>query len=115
VQCGCKSSGLAKESLDQDVGSSGCHGIFDIDGTLLDSVDVHAESCGAIFWTRLLLLANDFELAFLLLIHELTGVPTALGPTLLAHDLGLELGALADRALAGVVADRFVDGHDLSS
>jgi hypothetical protein len=51
---------------------------------------------------------DALELSFLLLIHELTGVLAALGPVLLANGFSLELSALAHRALAGVVADRFV-------
>ena len=45
------------------------------------------------------------------LIHELTGFLVALAPVFLAHDLGLELRALAHGTLAGVVADRLVHGH----
>jgi hypothetical protein len=45
------------------------------------------------------------ELSFFLLVHELTGLLAALGPVLLAHHLGLELGTFADGTLAGVVTD----------
>ena len=43
----------------------------------------------------------------LLLVDELTGGLRALGPGLLAHQLCLQLGALFDGALSGVVAGGF--------
>jgi hypothetical protein len=47
----------------------------------------------------------------LLLSHELTAFAIALRSGLLPFHLGLELGALADRAFARIVARRFVGGH----
>jgi hypothetical protein len=46
----------------------------------------------------------------LLLIHELAG-RLVLGPGLLTLQFGRELRSFLHRALAGVVADRLVDGH----
>jgi hypothetical protein len=46
------------------------------------------------------LFADTLELAFPLLRHELAGLLAALGPVLLPHRLGFELGTLAHGALA---------------
>jgi hypothetical protein len=40
------------------------------------------------------------------LIHELAGFLVALGPAFFAHDLGLELGALAHGAVAVSITGR---------
>jgi hypothetical protein len=50
-----------------------------------------------------------------LLIQELSGRGIALGIAFLALDLRLDLRALADRALAGIVASGFVHCHVLAS
>src|ERR1043165_207852 len=49
----------------------------------------------------------------LLLVHEAAGGAAALGPVFLALHLGLQLRALAHRALAGVVTNGLVDGHGI--
>lgn len=48
----------------------------------------------------------------LLHVHELAAFLIALRPGSLVHQLAFELRTLADRALAGVVAFRLVDGHE---
>ena len=60
------------------------------------------------------LLTHALEPALVLLVHELK-TPAALGPVLLAHHLGFELGSLAHRPLARVVAGGLVNGRVLSS
>ena len=49
------------------------------------------------------LLTHALEPALVLLVHELK-TPAALGPVLLVHHLGFELGSLAHRPLARIVA-----------
>src|SRR4051812_47461204 len=59
------------------------------------------------------LFAHAFELGLLLLRHELTAFLVPLRERLLFHRLGRELRSLLHGALASVVTDRFVGGHDV--
>jgi hypothetical protein len=56
-----------------------------------------------------LILRTPLNLPFLL-VHELK-TPAALGPVLLVHHLGFELGSLAHRPLARVVAGGLVNSR----
>jgi hypothetical protein len=56
------------------------------------------------------LLTHALESALVLLVHELK-TPAALGPVLLVHHLGFELGSLAHRPLARVVAGGLVNSR----
>src|SRR5690349_10522979 len=58
---------------------------------------------------------HALELLFVFLLgHELAGLLAALGIVLLTHDFGLDLGALANCAIAVIVSDRCIGGHGTS-
>ncbi len=66
---------------------------------------------GLLVWLVRFLPPHPFELLLFLIRQERAASLVALGPLILSSHLGLELRALADRALTRVVAERLIDCH----